>query len=221
MKRIKLNLVTISGEPIKCYGTTEFVVTDIGPVEFTVVDDISHECIIGWDVLRHYGFELSNSHLYWGSAYYDLVPGVSDHHVMEVTDLPLEMSAVLDRYHKLFQLGDKLAAAKLPPLRIITEGPPVRQRAYRAPLTKRILIEQELERMLKLGVIQPSSSPYASPVTLVPKPDGSVRFCCDYRRLNNTTKKDAYPPALSGAKAFSLIDMANSYWQMPIHRDSI
>ncbi len=79
------------------------------------------------------------------------------------------------------------------PMRIETEGPPVRQKAYRAPLAKRAVIEQEIQKMAEYGVIRPSSSSYASPVVLVTKPDGSIRFCVAYMELNKTIKDDCFP----------------------------
>ena len=78
--------------------------------------------------------------------------------------------------------------------------------------------------MLRLGVTAPSSSPWASPVVLAQKKDGSLRFCVDYRRLNTVTRKDAYVlpriddtlDALSSSKWFSTLDLASGYWQMEV-----
>ena len=110
-----------------------------------------------------------------------------------------------------------------------TEGPPIHQRAYRTPLAKRKLIEQEIDEMLEAGVIRPSCSPWASPVTLVPKKDGTSRFCIDYRKVNNVTKKDRYPlpliqdifDQLSGASIFSTLDLKSGYWQLPVAAEDI
>ena len=77
-----------------------------------------------------------------------------------------------------------------------------------------------LIEMLAADVIEPSDSPWASPVCLAKKPDGSYRFCVDYRRVNAVSRKDAYPipdiqdafDSLRGATHFATIDLLSGYW---------
>ena len=73
------------------------------------------------------------------------------------------------------------------------DSPPIRQRARRMPPVHRQEAKQLFQDMLSNDIIQPSSSPWASPVVLVNKKDGSLRFCIDYRKVNAVTRKDAYP----------------------------
>ena len=81
--------------------------------------------------------------------------------------------------------------------------------------------------MQSQGVIQPSSSPWASPVVLVHKKDGSLRFCIDYCHLNLVTKPDMFPlprmddllDLLGRSKFFSTLDLASGYWQVKVHPD--
>ena len=92
---------------------------------------------------------------------------------------------------------------------------PIRQPTRRLPLHKRAEADTLLKDMLKKGVIEPSSSPWTSPIVLVKKKDGSTRFCVDYRKLNEVTAKDSYLlpriddclNALAGCSWFSTLDL--------------
>lgn len=100
----------------------------------------------------------------------------------------------------------------------------MKQLPRRIPHTMKEEVDRQVTSMMDAGVITASSSPWSSPVVLVKKRDGGVRFCVDYRRLNSVTLKDSYPlpriddtlDALSGAKYFSTLDLASGYWQVPV-----
>ncbi|XP_043972480.1 uncharacterized protein LOC122830832 [Gambusia affinis] len=101
---------------------------------------------------------------------------------------------------------------------------PVRQPVRRTPLGFQGEEEVHLKKMLADGVITPSASEWASPVVLVRKKDGGVRWCVDYRCLNNLTIKDAYPlpqieeclDVVGGATMFSTLDLQSGYWQIAV-----
>lgn len=104
------------------------------------------------------------------------------------------------------------------------ESMPIRQRPRRIPVAREKEVEGMIEEMRRSGVIEPSISPWCSPVVLVKKKDGTLRFCIDYRRLNDVTKKDSYPlpriddtlDTLNGMKWFSTLDLKSGYWQVEI-----
>ena len=101
---------------------------------------------------------------------------------------------------------------------------PVRQQPRRMS-TKQKQVGKLVDDMLDDRVISTSKSPWSSPIVLVRKKDGSVRFCVDYRALNNCTKKCSYPlpriddslDQLSGCGYFSSLDLKSGYWQIPMH----
>ena len=104
------------------------------------------------------------------------------------------------------------------------DAPPVKQQPRRIPYRLREQVEKQKEKMLANGVIEDSSSPWCSPVVLVKKRDGSVRFCVDLRAVNSATQPVAYPlpridealDGLSGARFFTTLDMTAGYWQVEI-----
>ena len=109
-------------------------------------------------------------------------------------------------------------------IELIPETCPIAKAPYRAGPKAREIEDAEVKKILEAGVIEPAQSEWASPVLLVPKPDGSMRFCFDYRKLNAVTVKDTYPlprmdeflDSLGDTKVFSALDAISGYWQMPI-----
>ncbi|XP_076061528.1 uncharacterized protein LOC143037281 [Oratosquilla oratoria] len=101
-------------------------------------------------------------------------------------------------------------------------APPIRQRPYRLNTFKREYVRAEVQRLQELGIVQPSHSPWASPVVLVPKPDGSMRLCVDYRRVNAVTEADGYPlpriddviDDVGSARWVTKLDLLKGYYQV-------
>ena len=123
--------------------------------------------------------------------------------------------------------NQELGRCKILKHTIDTQGhPPIKMPLYRTALKHREVIEEHVHTMLKQGVIQPSSSPWASPVVLVQKKSGEVRFCVDFRCLNLITKRDnliTLNPlpriddildSLGLASYFSTLDLQSGYWQV-------
>ena len=106
------------------------------------------------------------------------------------------------------------------------DAKPVRLPPYRLPHAYRDIVKKELEEMEKHGIIEKSSSDWSSPIVLVKKKDGTLRFCIDFRRLNSVSKTDAYPmprvddllDELGQARFISMLDLTKGYWQVPVEK---
>ncbi len=98
----------------------------------------------------------------------------------------------------------------------------MKQPPRRMPFIVRQEVAKQLRSMQQNGVIQPSCSPWSSPVIMVRKKNGSHRFCVDYRGLNAVTKPDTFPlpriddllDQLGKARYFSTLDLASGFWQI-------
>ena len=101
---------------------------------------------------------------------------------------------------------------------------PIQCLLYKMSLLELEEAKKQIESMLEHGFVRSSDSPYSAPVLFVPKKDGSLRFCIDYRWLNKKTVKNRYPlplpeelfDRLGSARVFSKIDLRSGYWQMPV-----
>ena len=99
----------------------------------------------------------------------------------------------------------------------------INQRPYRVSSTERLIISEEVQKMLEEGTIQPSESPWSSPVVLIRK-KRELAFYLNYSKPNSITKKDAYPlnriddtlERLTGTKLFSSMDLHSSYWKTEV-----
>lgn len=106
----------------------------------------------------------------------------------------------------------------------IGDNQPVATSPYRLPPLKRQQLKIELDEMLRQHIIEESDSPFASPVVMIPKKDGSTRVCIDYRRLNEITVPDQYPmPRIddllheaNSSSFMSTIDLRSGYWQIGV-----
>ena len=136
------------------------------------------------------------------------------------------LKKLISKYSKCFAKNPKSPDPALGVTHNIDTGAakPINCAPYRVSPVQRTAIESQINDMLKNKIIEPSRSPLAAPIVLVSKTDGSIRFCLDYRKLNNVTKRDVYPlpriddclNALGGSKYFSTFDLAAGYWQIPM-----
>ena len=104
----------------------------------------------------------------------------------------IKIRALLSNYSDVFSQGDHdIGRTDIIKHSIhTTSAAPIRQRPRRPPMGQRGELEKQVDDMLTRGIIEPSSSPWSSPVVLVDKKDGTKRFCVDYRELNKNTVKD-------------------------------
>lgn len=213
-EQIPLRVANMSAEPIKLYKGTRVGSFELGVA--VLEDDGASSCSEGvskWSVdSLAAALNLSEKGL--------------------TKDQCEQVKEVLYQHLSVFSTGDTdLGRTHLTYHHIHTgDNKPVKMHPRKIPAHFEKEVEAQLDQMQNQGIIRPSQSPWAAPVVIVRKRDGGLRFCVDYRRLNEVTVKDAYPlpriddtlDALGSAKWFSTLDLASGFWQLevqPEHRE--
>lgn len=141
-----------------------------------------------------------------------------------------QLDSFLSQYKEVFAVNPKQPdLSKAVPHRIEVSGGPIHQQLRRVNPIHQEVHDKAIADMIANHIIRPSKSEWASPIVLVPKKDGTIRFCVDFRALNAVTKKDVYPlpriddviDALGKARIFSTLDLASGYWQIPMAPEDI
>jgi hypothetical protein len=143
----------------------------------------------------------------------------------------LSLNAIMNSFSKIFATTDKdLGRINTEQHRIhITNDKPIALPPYRQSIADVNETNRQVKELLEKGLIRESTSPYAAPVTLADKKDGTKRLCMDYRHLNKNTISDKEPmphiqdviDRLHGAKYFAKLDVAWGYWHVAMYEDDI
>ena len=140
-----------------------------------------------------------------------------------------QLLAVLNKHAAVFDTQGPLKQTSSAEHRIqLAHHKPICVRPYRFPPDKAREIEEQVAEMKADGIVEPSDSPYNSPIVLVSKKDGGKRFCVDYRQLNQATHDEPAPEPhlpvtlkdLGQARVFSTLDLKSGYWQIPVAPES-
>lgn len=215
------NVKTADGTGHRIVGYVRVPVTyknQIELINMLIIPSLARKLILGWDFWQMFKvkpFMCESTQAHVGSIHEN------------AHDLSVEEIQVLSLAISEFACSEegKIGKTNLLTHNIDTEGViPIKQRQY--PISPYMQEEMypELDRMLSLGVIEPSESPWSNPLIMVKKANGKPRLCLDSRKLNAVTKKDAFPlphisrilGRLNGTKFLSAIDLSDAFWQVAL-----
>lgn len=241
---VSKQIVTADGTRQKIIGTVDlpiFVNNKFRILKALVVPSVTHSFILGSDFCRKFNIRMDFKQNTWeitddeGSELCMVraenncaVSGdVCNRH--DFTSSQLKQIDSIESLFKNLNRDGKLSRTNKLVHHIETaDAKPIKQRQYLLSPYMLGHLNKELDRMLELGVVEPSESAWSSPVLLVKKKDGSYRFCFDGRKLNSVTQKDSYPlpfvdrilNMLRDARFISSIDLRSAFWQIPLDRNS-
>lgn len=191
---------------------------------FLLVPGLAKEIILGMNFFELFGLEITLKNEIFAIDMEPELPNIPN-------SLPPAYLERLELVKQKFPMysGGPLSCTHLLKYNIDTgKEKPIKQKHHYMSPYMQLKINDELDRMIRLDVVEPSSSPWASPIVCVKKKNGNVRLCLDSRRLNEVTVKESYPlPYISrilgrlhGTKYLSSIDLTDAFWQIPLDEES-
>ena len=232
-----VQLQAANGSSIQTFGrraeTIELGLAKSFPWNFIIAEVTKP--IIGADFLRHYGLlvDLARKRLIDAETFISVPTSYrrSDVSRLCVITAKDEYSAMLEDFKDITTPCIKKCRLQGKVQHYIETHScrPVFARARRLAPDKLAAAKEEFDKLLEMKIIQPSNSPWSSPLHMVAKPSGGWRACGDYRALNAATEDDRYPiphlqdfaSRLVGMSIFSKIDLVRAYNQVPMNKDDI
>ena len=219
------NVITANGQPLKIYGTKDFNLSLKGEKYLWsfIIADVSMP-ILGADFLVAHNLTINLAKQQLLKANTINFPN---------SDIHSDVKSILNEFSDIFceDLLDKPKGQCKHNFshKINTNCRPIKSKFRRLDPAKLEIAKKVFDEMEEAGICQKDSSAWASPLHMVPKPDGSFRPCGDYRRLNVATEPDHYAlpnmaditNVIGKGKYFSKIDMLKGYFQVPVHKDDI
>lgn len=225
-----VQLKAANGEVMAAVGTAHVIMNHDGievQLPVVVVQELNHDLILGIDFWEKAGYHILGP---IDSSIYPLEMEEKQRIQVEA-NLTAQERAELEEILDQFLVADDASLTRTNVLEhsieLLPEARPFQLRSHHFSPRLEKMISQELNRMLRLGVIEPSSSPCSSPIVPSIKKNGEVRLCLDSRHLNSITRKDRYPvpnlPALIGRmeefRYYVSMDMKSAFWQVPLSNE--
>lgn len=218
-------------------------------IEFYVArdGDFYYDCLIGRNAIQYpdiavildsSGCRLTRTCLPLSKCVINHVSNSLDDEMVQLNEsishldynLQMKIKNVFEKFPSVLPLQNHIGTVKTGEMHLrLKKDEIIYYRPYRLAPVEREKVKEMIDDLLKKNIIRESDSPYASPVLLVKKKDGSDRMCIDFRALNKIIEKERYPlpliedqiDKLGTAKYYISIDMKNGFHQIPVAQNSI
>lgn len=228
---VDLQITTADGSVQNTLGFVWVSVTLDGRTErvkLLVVPSINHDLVLGADFLELFNFNIDFANFSYNTSPIScVINGIQSFGNLS-SGQKFDLECIVDLYKEIGPVNRIGRTHLLTHSIKTTEDRPIRQRQYPLSPAMQKALNSQIDEMLDMDIIEPTNSPWSSPLWLVDKSDGTYRVCFDGRKLNSVTVRDSYPMPLidsivtkvRDAKYLSSIDLKMAFFQIPLDESS-